>query len=206
VQEEGSQLVALAVGGAPGETVLDACAGRGNKSALLARYAGRVDVADLHPNKLDALRTELARAGVAAGDAFAVDWTVGPGDCTGVYDAVLVDAPCSGTGTIRRRPELQRRASARSLRDVAALQLAIATRVSERVRPGGRLVYAVCSVLREEAEDVVAKLLEARPEFTPSPFAGEAARALASDAPTLRLLPHVHGTDGYFVASLRKKC
>jgi 16S rRNA (cytosine967-C5)-methyltransferase len=206
VQEEGSQLVALAVGAGPGETILDACAGRGNKTALLARTAARVDVADMHPSKLDALRAELGRVGLAPGDAFAVDWTVGAGDCTASYDAVLVDAPCSGVGTLRRRPELQARTKARPLQQLTALQLAIATRVSERVRPGGRLVYAVCSILCEEAEDVTRALLLACPALEPAPFAGEAARALAGQAPTLRLLPHVHGTDGYFLASLRKKC
>jgi 16S rRNA (cytosine967-C5)-methyltransferase len=208
IQEEGSQLVALSVGAAAGETVLDACAGRGNKSALMARSGARVDAADMHPSKLDALRAELARMGLAPGATFAVDWTVGPGDCTASYDAVLVDAPCSGVGTLRRRPELLVRARKhpRPLGELEAVQRAIATTASERVRPGGRLVYAVCSVLREEAEEIVDALLDARPSLERAPFAGEAARALAGDAPTLRLLPHVHGTDGYFLASFRKKC
>ncbi len=205
VQEEGSQLVALALGARPGEAVLDACAGRGNKSALLARSGARVDVADMHPSKLDALHAELARVGLAPHAAFAVDWTMGAGDCTGTYDAVLVDAPCSGVGTLRRRPELQARSRVRPIAEVSALQLAIATRVAERVGTGGRLVYAVCSVLREEAEEVTARLLAACPSLEPAPFAGEPARAIAGEAPALRLLPNVHGTDGYFLASFRKK-
>jgi len=205
VQEEGSQLVALAVGARADEVVLDACAGRGNKSALLARYAARVDVADVHPAKLDTLRAELGRLGLAAGASFAVDWSVGPGDCTGTYDAALVDAPCSGVGTLRRRPELQSRRELRDVAGLAALQLAITARVAERVRPGGRLVYAVCSILREEGEEVVDALVAACPSLERAPFAGEAARALAGDFSQLRLLPYVHGTDGYFLASLRKK-
>jgi 16S rRNA (cytosine967-C5)-methyltransferase len=140
------------------------------------------------------------------GVAFAVDWTAGAGNCTAMYDAVLVDAPCSGIGTLRRRPELQTRRTTRDLSLLAKTQLAIVTRASERVRAGGRLVYAVCSVLREEGEDVVEALLSASSSLEPAPFAGQAARALAGDRSQLYLLPHVHGTDGYFVASLRKKC
>ena len=132
---------------------------------------------------------------------FAVDWTVGAGDVTGVYDRVLVDAPCTGTGTLRRRPDLTSRRAPADVSALAAAQIAITARAAERVRPGGRLVYAVCSVLREEAEDVVLALAARAPSLRPAPFAGDAARALAGDAPTLRLLPHVHGTDGYFLAS-----
>jgi 16S rRNA (cytosine967-C5)-methyltransferase len=207
VQEEGSQLVALALGARPGESVLDACAGRGNKTAVLARAVGpggSVDACDLHASKLDALRRELARSHVAPRATYAVDWSVGAGDVSGLYDRVLVDAPCSGTGTLRRRPELQTRRTAENLAVLRDLQRAILARAADRVRPGGRLVFAVCSVLREEAEDVVDALLAARPDFTAAPFDSEAARAVAGDAPHVRLRPHVHGTDGYVLASLRR--
>ncbi len=208
VQEEGSQLVALALGTREGERVLDACAGRGNKTAILARAVGErgaVDAADLHAAKLEQLARELSRVGLHARATHAVDWRVGAGDVAADYDRVLVDAPCSGTGTLRRRPELQTRRVAEDLASLASLQLAIVSRAAERVRPGGHLVYAVCSVVREEAEDVVTALLAAHPDLAPAPFAGDAARAIAGDATSLRLLPSVHGTDGYFLASFVRR-
>jgi 16S rRNA (cytosine967-C5)-methyltransferase len=209
IQEEGSQLVALGVGARPSDRVLDACAGRGNKSAILARAVlpgGAVDVADSHPDKLDRLAAELARVGVAPAAAFAVDWSVGAGTAGDGYDRALIDAPCSGTGTIRRRPELLFRRERADLEDLAALQRAIVLQVSERVRAGGRLVYAVCSVLREEAEAVVESVLQAAPSLDLAPFDDEVVGSLAGPgSSTLRLLPHLHGTDGYFLASFRKK-
>lgn len=207
IQEEGSQLIALALGAKPGDHVLDACAGRGNKTSLLARAvgpSGAVDAADLHASKLTRLASELSRLSLAPRRTYAVDWTVGAGDVDASYDRILVDAPCTGVGTLRRRPELATRRTTGDLTDLTSTQLAIAHRVSERLRPGGRLVYAVCSVLRAEAEDVCARLVELAPSLTPAPFEPEVARKLAGEATSLRLLPHVHGTDGYFLASFVK--
>ncbi len=204
VQEEGSQVVALALGARPGEHVLDACAGRGNKTSLLARRVlpgGAVDACDLHVSKLERLKKELARLGLAAGQTFVVDWTAGSGDVEGTYDRVLVDAPCSGVGTLRRRPDLALRRTEADLGALAEMQIAIVVNAAKQVRPGGRLVFAVCSVLREEAEDVVAALAVRAPTLRPAPFDAPELRALAGDATTLRLLPNVHGTDGYFLAS-----
>lgn len=204
VQEEGSQLVALALGARRGEAVLDACAGRGNKTAILAEEA-TCDAADLHPQKLERLARELKALGLPVRSSFAVDWSRGTGEATGPYDAILVDAPCSGIGTLRRRPELWTRRSAENLAELSALQKAIVSRAASLLGPGGRLVYAVCSVLTEESEEVLAHLLASRPELHEAPFQGEAARTLAGQAPRLKLLPHVHGTDGYFLASLRRE-
>jgi 16S rRNA (cytosine967-C5)-methyltransferase len=188
-QEEGSQAIALALGAKEGDVVLDACAGRGNKTGLLARRAGAVDAVDLHPKKLDRLTKDLARIGVAPRKTFAVDWSAGAGDVEGPYDRVLVDAPCSGTGTIRRRPEILLRRSAADLAELASLQRTILTRTAPLVRPGGTLLYAVCSILREEAEEVVAVAPELGMEIVES----------------FRLLPNEAngtGTDGYFAAKL----
>lgn len=193
VQEEGSQAAALAVGAREGEQVLDACAGRGNKTAVLARAvgaSGAVDACDTSPTKLARLQEELARLGLHVRATHAVDWTVGSGEVTGTYDRVLVDAPCTGTGTLRRRPEITLRLKESDLVERPRAQLAIATRAAEHVRPGGSLVYVVCSVLREEAEDVIDALLRARADLR--------------STDTSRLLPHVQGTDGYFVARLAK--
>jgi len=197
-QEEGSQLVALAVG--ESDVVLDACAGRGNKTGLLARRSKAIDAADVHPKKLDRLVRELARIHVVPRATFAVDWSRGTGGATAGYDRVLVDAPCSGTGTLRRRPELALRRAGEDLLSLADLQRNILAHASSLVKRGGRVVYAVCSVLREEAEEIVAAS-----DLEPVPFDAAEARAVAGDAPFLRLLPHEHGTDGYFVASLRKR-
>jgi 16S rRNA (cytosine967-C5)-methyltransferase len=222
VQEEGSQVAALALGVREGDVVLDACAGRGNKTAILARAvgaSGAVDACDAAPSKLARLREELARLGLSTRATYPVDWSVGPGEVEGVYDRVLVDAPCTGVGTLRRRPEIALRRQPADLERIARMQVAIAARAAERVRPGGTLLYVVCSVLREEAEDVVAALLRARPELTPAPFEPPTGAVLSvaggsgsgngsgsgSGSAILRLLPYVHGTDGYFVASLRRR-
>ncbi len=201
IQEEGSQLVALALGAKAGERVLDACAGRGHKTRLLGfrvGAGGTVDAADLHPFKLDRIATP---SGGPSSTTYAVDWTAGSGDVPAGYDAVLVDAPCSGSGTLRRRPDLLLRRSETGLAELQALQRAILERASSHVRVGGRLVYAVCSVLREEAEDVLAAAALDAHGFRPAPFASDEARAIFGDATMGRLLPHVHGTDGYFLAS-----
>ena len=207
VQEEGSQVAAIAVGAREGEMVLDACAGRGNKTAVLARAVGNtgaVDACDAMPSKLLRLEKELRRVGLAARATLAVDWSVGSGDVAGAYDRVLVDAPCSGIGTLRRRPEIALRPEPIDLGALASAQVAIASQASAHLRLGGTLVYAVCSVLREEAEEVVDGILRVRPELEPAPFEAPEARAVCGNLPSFRLLPHVHGTDGYFVACLRR--
>lgn len=191
-QEEGSQAVALALEAKPGDVVLDACAGRGNKTGLLARAVGKdgaVDAVDLHPKKLETLKKELLRLGVAPRATYAVDWSKGTGGIEGSYDGVLIDAPCSGTGTVRRRPELLLRRVVGDLAELTKLQSAILARAALLARPGGRVIYAVCSVLREEAEEVVS---------------GAADLGLEHEG-SQRFLPHEHGTDGYFVAAFRRR-
>jgi 16S rRNA (cytosine967-C5)-methyltransferase len=221
VQEEGAQLVALALGARPGDRVLDACAGRGNKAWVLgqevargdsgtAKYiGGAVDAADLYPAKLERLRSTVTGSWVR--HVFVVDWTAGTGAVPADYDRVLVDAPCSGVGTLRRRPEIAGRREESDIARLAELQVAIVRSAATRVRDGGRLVYAVCSVLREEAEDVVERLTatagpgqdaEEVIRLEAVPFDSELVRTLAgAEVCSLRLLPHVHGTDGYFLAS-----
>ena len=208
VQEEGAQVAALAVGAREGESVLDACAGRGNKTAILARAVGRsgaVDVCDIHPQKLERLATELRRLGLGARDAFAIDWAVGSGELTRTYDRVLVDAPCTGVGTLRRRPEIALRRRSEDLDAICRRQDAIVGRAASHVRVGGTLVYVVCSVLKEECEDRVNALLRARVDFEPVPFDAADIQGVFGDASGVRLLPNVHGTDGYFLARLRRK-
>jgi 16S rRNA (cytosine967-C5)-methyltransferase len=208
VQEEGAQVVALALGAHAGERVLDACAGRGNKTWILADAVGQtgaVDAADLYPSKLERLRE--APFGAMVRETFSVDWSVeGARMLPRDYDRVLVDAPCSGTGTLRRRPEIALHRSAEDVTRLADLQAVIVRNAALHVKPGGKLVYAVCSVLREEAESVVEKFV-AQPlsngmSLSAVSFDSDILRTLAPEgATTTRLLPHVQGTDGYFLAS-----
>jgi 16S rRNA (cytosine967-C5)-methyltransferase len=207
IHEEGAQVIALALGAAPGETVLDACAGRGNKTALLAEMvgsSGSVDAVDQHPSKLTRLASELERMKLAPRATYAVDWTVGPGDTPAEYDRVLVDAPCSGTGTLRRRPDLAARWDAAKLPQLCELQAAVLLGAAVRVKVGGLVVYAVCSVLREECEDVIAAVLARAPWLEPSTLCDRFVPALGG-IHALRLLPNVHGTDGYFLAALQRR-
>jgi 16S rRNA (cytosine967-C5)-methyltransferase len=206
VQEEGSQLVALLVGAQPGERVLDVCAGRGHKTAILANAVGsegRVVAADLHEAKLDQLKREAALTGWCVTEVYPIDWSVGAGGLDrDPFDAVLVDAPCTGTGTLRRRPEIAGRRTEASVAELADLQFSILTNAARCVRAGGRLVYSVCTVLPEEGEGLVARFLASEPSFALSPFPSDS--PVGSGLSELLLAPHTHGTDGYFVANLAK--
>lgn len=206
IQEEGAQLIALSLDAQPGERILDACAGRGQKATLLAEQVGAqgyVCATDLHPRKLSALEQECLRLGLSGVVTKAVDWSRGSGEVTELFDAALVDAPCTGTGTLRRRPEIGMRVQPEDPARLAALAIAILRNVALHVRSGGRLVYAVCSVLPEEGEGVVEAL---RDLLEPVPFAvGAVQAALGEGAVMGRLLPGKHGTDGYFLANFRRR-
>ncbi|MDX2051681.1 MAG: transcription antitermination factor NusB [Polyangiaceae bacterium] len=205
VQEEGAQLLAWLVGARPGERVLDACAGRGNKALLLAERVGsegHVLASDLYAQKLQVLAEDARTAGLSV-ETEPVDWTAGTGTVPDEFDRVLVDAPCTGVGTLRRRPEILLHLGADDPKRMAQISLAILRNAASRVLASGRVVFAVCSVLPDECEGVlaqVADLLELTPFEAP-----ELSGLLESGASTLRLLPHRHGTDGYFVANLRKR-
>lgn len=203
VQEEGAQWAALALGARSGEQVLDACAGHGQKSTLLAERiqpGGTLHVNDVTEIKLAKLRREFARLGLPAPVCHRVDLSRGSGSLPGGMDRVLVDAPCTGTGTLRRRPEISRRLTASDPRRLADQAVALLTSAARTARPGGRVVFVVCSVLRSECEDVIERV---RDTLSPVPFdAPEAARVAGEGAWQHRLLPSEHGTDGYYIASL----
>jgi 16S rRNA (cytosine967-C5)-methyltransferase len=216
-QDEGSQLLAELVDPPPRGTTVDFCAGAGGKTLALAAATGgkgRVVASDVDPAKLDELRRRARRAGVANAQAVALDpdptapLPPALADVAGKVDRVLVDAPCSGVGALRRNPEARWRLAEDELASFAARQLAIARRAAALLAPGGRLVYATCTVLRVENAAVVDALRAARPELEVVPLAevlGARAAALAgADGRFLEVAPHRHGTDGFFGAVLRR--
>jgi 16S rRNA (cytosine967-C5)-methyltransferase len=205
VQEEGAQLIALALGARSGDKVLDACAGRGQKASLLAERVGPRGVlhaVDLHEKKLNALASEFQRLGLPAPRLSAVDWTLGVADVQDDFDRVLVDAPCTGVGTLARRPEIVRRLEPTDPERASGTAEAILRNAATRVKPGGRVVFAVCSVLQAEAEVLVTRVGDV---LAPVPFDAPEASAVAGERSAFRLLPLAHGTDGYFVASFVRR-
>jgi 16S rRNA (cytosine967-C5)-methyltransferase len=204
-QDAGSQLIAELVAPPPGGRVLDACAGAGGKTLALAGIMGgkgRIIATDTAHEKLDALRDRARRAG-------ATNVQVVTHEVTGTFDRILVDAPCTGSGTWRRNPEAKLHSEARGVAELAALQLEIAAQVVPLLAPGGRLVYATCSLFPEENQEVVAALRTRFPELAPVRIAeihGKAwAEPLVDDTGcAIALRPDRHGTDGFYAAVLRK--
>jgi 16S rRNA (cytosine967-C5)-methyltransferase len=170
VQEEGAQLIALALAAQPDERIADVCAGHGGKTMLLARQigAGSLCAIDKDERKLRDIPRELKRIGFAEiGFEFhAIDLSVGTGGLTADFDRVLVDAPCTGLGTTHRRPELLLRLKPEDPARMGALQCQILGSAAGLVRPGGLLAYAVCSSTREEGHDVARAFEREHPEFT----------------------------------------
>lgn len=163
VQDEGAELVGRLVGAKPGEKVLDACAGRGGKTLQLLQQVGptgQVTAIDLHARKLEQLEAELARLGYPAGTVAAetIDLSVGTGGLDPIYDRVLVDAPCTGLGTLRRRPEILLRLGPSDPDRMAQLQLRILRSAAALVRPGGTLVFAVCSGTPQEGAGIASAI------------------------------------------------
>ena len=208
VQDEGSQLLAWLLAPRRGEMVADYCAGAGGKTlaiAMLMRGMGRVYAMDVSSRRLAALAPRAARAGVTNVHSIALS---GDNDArakrlAGKLDRVLVDAPCSGFGTLRRNPDLKWRHGPEAIEQLAKKQRGILDAASRLVKPGGRLVYATCSILREENEVVVDAFASTHPGFTPlSCDELLAAQRIALDTGhQLRLWPHLHGTDGFFAAA-----
>jgi 16S rRNA (cytosine967-C5)-methyltransferase len=211
VQDEGSQLLALLLDAHRGEMVVDFCAGAGGKTLAIGaamRNTGRLYAMDTSGHRLDALKPRLARSQLSnvhpAAIAHERDDRVKR--LAGKIDRVLVDAPCSGLGTLRRNPDLKWRQKPEGIAEVAATQTAILESAARLLKSGGRLVYATCSVLPQENEDIANAFTLAHPDFVLLPVSEELSRLKVPDAeslctgPFLRLWPHRHGTDGFFAA------
>ena len=220
VQDEGSQLLSMLVDAKRGEMVVDFCAGAGGKTLAIGaamRSTGRLYAFDTSAHRLDALKPRLARSGLSnvhpAAIAHERDERVKR--LAGKIDRVLVDAPCSGLGTLRRNPDLKWRQSMKAVEEMALKQAAILQSAARLLKPGGRLVYATCSVLPQENEAIAQAFSEANPDFS-AVDAGEILSGLKVEGASglchggengqkyLRLWPHKHHTDGFFAAVWQK--
>ncbi len=220
VQDEGSQLLAMLVDAKRGEMVVDFCAGAGGKTLALGaamRSTGRLYAFDTSAHRLDALKPRLKRSGLSnlhpAAIAHERDDRVKR--LSGKIDRVLVDAPCSGLGTLRRNPDLKWRQSMQSVEEMTVKQAAILQSAARLLKSGGRLVYATCSVLPQENEAIAQAFSDSNSDFSPlevgdvlSHLKVEAAPSLChggeSGQKYLRLWPHRHKTDGFFAAVWQK--
>ena len=225
VQDEGSQLLALLLDAKRGEMVVDFCAGAGGKTLAIGatmRSTGRLYAFDVSGHRLDALKPRLARSGLSnvhpAAIAHERDDRVKR--LAGKMDRVLVDAPCSGLGTLRRNPDLKWRQSPKAVEELVVKQTAILASAARLLKSGGRLVYATCSILPQENEEIARAFSAANPEFVPlnmrellEQLKVEQAASLCSGpvqegeqgGEFLRLWPHLHATDGFFAAAWVRK-
>jgi 16S rRNA (cytosine967-C5)-methyltransferase len=209
VQDVSAAIPARLLDVGPGETVLDLCAAPGGKTAQLAAAGAKVTALDISAERMERVAANLDRLGLAAelvvGDA--LDYGTGP-----VFDAVLLDAPCSATGTFRRHPEVLWHRNEKGIGERVALQRRMLAHAASLVKPGGRLVFCVCSLEREEGEDQIEWARKALGDFGLDPIAaGELDGWSAPITPegTVRLTPALDmaggGLDGFFMARLAKK-
>jgi 16S rRNA (cytosine967-C5)-methyltransferase len=221
VQDEGSQLLSMLLDAKRGEMVVDFCAGAGGKTLAIGaamRSTGRLYAFDTSAGRLDAFKSRLARSGLSnvhpAAIAHERDDRVKR--LAGKIDRVLVDAPCTGMGTLRRNPDLKWRQTLHAVDEMAVKQAAILQSAARLVKSGGRLVYATCSVLPQENEAIAQAFSAANPDFTLMPVGEVLAGLKVANAPSLcsggednqaylRLWPHRHHTDGFFAAVWQRK-
>jgi 16S rRNA (cytosine967-C5)-methyltransferase len=217
VQDEGSQLLALLTDARRGQMVVDFCAGAGGKTLALGaamRNTGRLCAFDVSAHRLDNLKPRLARSKLSnvhpAAIAHERDERVKR--LAGKIDRVIVDAPCSGLGTLRRNPDLKWRQSPQALAELTTKQAAILESAARLLKPGGRIVYATCSLLRAENEEIAAVFSAAHPAFRhlsvqellESAKVADASSLCSARGIDLRLWPHRHATDGFYAAAWEK--
>ncbi len=207
LQGEASQLVGLLAAPRPGGRILDACAAPGGKATHLAELMddrGEIVALDTNARGVGRIQRMAQRLGLSAIHAAVADALTWAGRG---FDVVLVDAPCSGLGTLRQHPEVRWRRTPADIAGLADLQRQLLRRLSDAVRPGGVLVYATCTLSAEENEGVVAAFVHERPSFAvedPRPLLPDAARELVGNDLVLRTVPHRHGLDGFFAVRLKR--
>lgn len=202
IQDEGSQIVAEICNAKAGDTVVDFCAGAGGKTLAIAadmQNKGRIYALDIYEKRLENAKIRFRRANV--NNVFCQEitnkWLKRHPACA---DIVLVDAPCSGTGTWRRNPDMRAKFTIKDLNEVIALQYEILENAAKLVKSNGKLIYATCSILNEENEMQIKKFIEQYPDFQL-----EDVKLSKYNAKYLKLSPYKHGTDGFFAAILKKK-
>jgi 16S rRNA (cytosine967-C5)-methyltransferase len=212
VQDEGSQVLAQIVGAKRGEMVVDFCAGAGGKTLALGaamRNTGRLYAFDVSEKRLAKLKPRLARSGLSNVHPVQIahEKDVKIKRLAGKVDRVLVDAPCSGLGTLRRNPDVKWRQPPEVVEEMHAKQVAILDGAARLLKGGGRLVYATCSLLDEENDRVVEEFLASHPDFAlvPMPQVLAEQKIALDTGDYLKLLPHRHQTDGFFAAVLERK-
>jgi 16S rRNA (cytosine967-C5)-methyltransferase len=211
VQDLGAQIVARMVGVRPGQRILDACAGVGGKSTHLAQIVGDraiIDAADQSQRKLDLLTDSARRLGLTSIRPIASDLRRPGSELADEYDAILLDAPCSGLGVLRRHPELKWRSSPPTVAELAALQRELLDALWRRLRPGGVLVYSVCTFTGAEGPDQIHGLLAGTPELehiAPEPDPAVDWGAVETGGHQVRTWPHRHGADAFFAVRLRRR-
>ncbi len=212
VQDEGSQLLGYLVAPTRHDLVVDFCAGAGGKSLMLGALMhsrGRVYAFDVSERRLARLKPRLKRSGLSNLHPQLIrdENDARVKRLAGKIDRALVDAPCSGLGTLRRNPDLKWRQSPQSVAELTAKQAAILNAAARLLKAGGRIVYATCSLLAEENDAIIDAFLAAHEEFTELDCAAllRAARVPLDTGRRLRLMPHVHGTDGFFAAALERR-
>lgn len=208
IQDEASQLIACLLAPVPGERILDVCSGSGIKTTHLAgimENKGRIVALDVHGGKLRALGALAARLGVNIVETLEGDARLDPGDAfREAFDRVLVDAPCSGLGTLRRNPEIKWRLTPGHLQTFPPLQREILGRCSRYVKRGGILVYSTCTIAAEENEEVVRSFLGGNGDFRQIRPAAAVDERLIGEGGFFRTCPHRHGTDGFFGAVMMR--
>jgi 16S rRNA (cytosine967-C5)-methyltransferase len=217
VQDEGSQLLALLADARRGQMVVDFCAGAGGKTLALGaamRNTGRLYAFDVSAHRLEKLKPRLARSKLSNvhPGAIAHERDERIKRLAGKIDRVIVDAPCSGLGTLRRNPDLKWRQSPQALEELKAKQTAILESAARLLKPGGRIVYATCSLLRAENEEVAEAFSQSHPglrrlavrDLLEAAKVPQAASLCSAGGQDLRLWPHRHGTDGFYAAAWEK--
>lgn len=212
VQDEGSQLLAQILGAKRGEMVADFCAGAGGKTLAIGsamRNTGRLYAFDVSDKRLSKLKPRLARSGLSNVHPVVIahENDAKVKRLAGKIDRVLVDAPCSGLGTLRRNPDMKWRQSPDSVQELNAKQTSILASAARLVKPGGRLVYATCSLLDEENEAIAEQFIASHDDFTLIPIKGilQEQKIPLEMTDYLKLSPQIHQTDGFFAAVFERK-
>lgn len=215
VQDEGSTLVGHAVNPVPGSLVIDACSAPGGKSTHLAQLMknqGRIISCDIHSHKMKLIEENAARLGITIIEPVVMNAAELDRHCREKADYILVDAPCSGLGVLRRRPEIRWRKQPKEITELHRLQLQILLSAAKCLKDGGIMVYSTCTVTHEENIDVINEFLQQCGDFQLDSLVGHLPEGLRQMPGTetltkgyIQFFPHVHGTDGFFIARLKKR-